>query len=370
MFDFDLEMEKFAKIKVVGVGGGGNNAVNRMIENEVQGIEYIAVNTDRQALHSSKANVKLQIGEKLTKGLGAGANPDIGMKAAEESRNEIEEALQDADMVFITAGMGGGTGTGAAPIVAEVAKEMGILTVGVVTKPFMFEGMKRKKQAELGVGELKKRVDTLVTIPNDRLLQVVEKKTSIMDAFKMADDVLRQGIQGISDLIAMPALINLDFADVKTIMLDQGLAHMGIGRASGENRAVDAAKQAIQSPLLETSIEGAKGVLLNITGGTNLGIFEVNEAADLIRQSADEDANIIFGARIDEDLKDEIMITVIATGFEEAEESRPSAKVQKEEPAKEIKAEADVAETSSEAESEKKKDEMELDIPVFLKRRK
>lgn len=372
MFDFDLEMEKFAKIKVVGVGGGGNNAVNRMIENEVQGIEYIAVNTDRQALHSSKANVKLQIGEKLTKGLGAGANPDIGMKAAEESRNEIEEALQDADMVFITAGMGGGTGTGAAPIVAEVAKEMGILTVGVVTKPFMFEGMKRKKQAELGVSELKKRVDTLVTIPNDRLLQVVEKKTSIMDAFKMADDVLRQGIQGISDLIAMPALINLDFADVKTIMLDQGLAHMGIGRASGENRAVDAAKQAIQSPLLETSIEGAKGVLLNITGGANLGIFEVNEAADLIRQSADEDANIIFGARIDEDLKDEIMITVIATGFEEVDEKEMVKRVEnvKDEIVKARDSKGAESEASNEVEEDKKDQEMELDIPVFLKRRK
>ncbi len=307
MFEFDVEMNQFACIKVIGVGGGGNNAVNRMIESQVKGVEFIAINTDRQALHTSKAETKIQIGEKLTKGLGAGANPEIGKKAAEESRNEILEAIKGADMVFITAGMGGGTGTGAAPIVAEIAKELGILTVGVVTKPFMFEGRRRMLHAEKGVEELKSRVDTLVTIPNDRLLQVVEKKTSIMDAFKIADDVLRQGIQGISDLIAVPGLVNLDFADVKTIMLEQGLAHMGIGRASGENRAVEAAKQAIHSPLLETSIEGAKGVLLNITGGSNLGLFEVNEAADLIKQAVDPDANIIFGAVVDESLKDDML---------------------------------------------------------------
>lgn len=315
MFEFDVEMEQFAHIKVVGVGGGGNNAVNRMIESEVKGIEFIAINTDRQALHSSRAEIKIQIGDKLTRGLGAGANPEIGKKAAEESRNEIHEVLKGADMVFITAGMGGGTGTGAAPVVAEIAKELEILTVGVVTKPFMFEGRKRMVHAEKGIEELKGRVDTLVTIPNDRLLQVVEKKTSIMDAFKIADDVLKQGIQGISDLIAVPGLVNLDFADVQTIMYDQGLAHMGLGRATGENRSAEAAKQAIHSPLLETSIEGAKGVLLNITGGSSLGLFEVNEAADIIKQSVDPDANIIFGAVIDEDLKDEIKITVIATGF-------------------------------------------------------
>ncbi|MTI49035.1 MAG: cell division protein FtsZ [Firmicutes bacterium] len=353
-------MEQFAHIKVVGVGGGGNNAVNRMIESDVQGIEFIAVNTDRQALYSSKAEIKVQIGDKLTRGLGAGANPNIGMKAAEESKNEIIESLEGADMVFITAGMGGGTGTGAAPIVAEAAKELGILTVGVVTKPFMFEGRRRMLHAEQGIARLKEKVDTLVTIPNDRLLQVVEKKTSIMDAFKIADDVLKQGIQGISDLIAVPALINLDFADVKTVMENQGLAHMGIGRASGENRATEAAKQAIHSPLLETSIEGAKGVLLNITGGQNLGLFEVNEAADLIRQSVDPDANIIFGAGIDENLKDELKITVIATGFEENAESSNNNK------------------NNNKKLDEKKKNDSgekpnyepdDLDIPTFLRKR-
>ncbi|AOT68456.1 cell division protein FtsZ [Geosporobacter ferrireducens] len=316
MLEFDVDMEQFAQIKVIGVGGGGNNAVNRMIESQLKGVQFIAVNTDKQALFTSKAEYRIQIGEKLTKGLGAGANPEIGRKAAEESKEDIHQALQGADMVFVTSGMGGGTGTGAAPIVAQIAKEMGILTVGVVTKPFTFEGKRRMQHAEQGIEELKGKVDTLVTIPNDRLLQVVEKKTSIMDAFKMADDVLRQGVQGISDLIAVPGLVNLDFADVKTIMFEQGLAHMGIGKASGENRATEAAKQAIHSPLLETSIQGAKGVLLNITGGSNLGLFEVNEAAELVAQAADPDANIIFGAVIDEDLKDEIRITVIATGFE------------------------------------------------------
>jgi len=354
-------MEQFAHIKVIGVGGGGNNAVNRMIENQVKGIEFIAVNTDRQALHTSKADITVQIGDKLTRGLGAGANPEVGMKAAEESRNEIQEALKGADMVFITAGMGGGTGTGAAPIVAEVAKELGILTVGVVTKPFMFEGRRRMIHAEKGIEELKNRVDTLVTIPNDRLLQVVEKKTSIVDAFRIADDVLRQGIQGISDLIAVPALINLDFADVKTIMLSQGLAHMGIGKASGENRATEAAKQAIQSPLLETSIEGAKGVLLNITGGPNLGLFEVNEAADLIRQSVDPDANIIFGAGVDESLKDELKITVIATGFSTAKKESPKEAtfkpMEKSQP------------QPNKTEEPKSFDTDDLDIPTFLRKR-
>lgn len=362
MFDFDVNMDQFAHIKVVGVGGGGNNAVNRMIENGVKGIEFVAVNTDRQALHSSQAEIRLQIGEKLTRGLGAGANPDIGMKAAEESRNEIEEALKGADMIFITAGMGGGTGTGAAPIVAEVAKDLGILTVGVVTKPFMFEGRRRMIHAEGGIEELKSRVDTLVTIPNDRLLQVAEKKTTIVDAFKMADDVLRQGIQGISDLIAVPALINLDFADVKTIMYDKGLAHMGIGRGSGENRATEAAKQAIQSPLLETSIEGAQGVLMNITGGANLGIFEVNEAADLIRQSVDVDANIIFGAGVDESLNDEIKITVIATGFDAPKkETAP-----KQETVNKVE---EKPEEKEEPKQEIRIDDYDLDIPVFLRRR-
>ena len=355
MFDFDVEVEEFANIKVVGVGGGGNNAVNRMVDCGVRGIEFVAVNTDRQALNSSKADLKLQIGEKLTRGLGAGANPEIGMKAAEENRNEITEALKGADMVFITAGMGGGTGTGAAPIVAEIAKQMGILTVGVVTKPFTFEGRRRTIHAEKGIEELKTKVDTLVTIPNDRLLQVAEKKTTMVEAFAMADEVLKQGIQGISDLIAVPNLINLDFADVKTIMQDQGIAHMGIGKASGENRAVEAAKQAIKSPLLETSIDGARAVLLNITGGADLGIFEVNEAADLIRQSVDKDANIIFGAGIDESLKEEIKITVIATGFDMDRKRK-------------IGQGTEISIEESAASSDFNIDD--LDIPTFLKRNK
>ncbi|HBF77623.1 MAG TPA: cell division protein FtsZ [Clostridiaceae bacterium] len=316
MLDFEFDVDQSAQIKVVGVGGGGNNAVNRMIAAGLKGIEYISINTDKQALYLSKAGQKIQIGEKLTRGLGAGANPEIGEKAAEESKEEIIQNLKGADLVFITAGMGGGTGTGAAPIVAEAAKDLGILTVGVVTKPFAFEGKKRYMQADAGIRKLRDKVDTLVTIPNDRLLQVVDKKTPITEAFKVADDVLRQGVQGISDLITTPGLINLDFADVKTIMLNKGLAHMGVGRASGENRAVEAAKKAIQSPLLETTINGSTGVLLNITGGSDLTLFEVNEAADQVKQAADPDANIIFGAVINEDLKDEIVITVIATGFD------------------------------------------------------
>lgn len=316
MLEFDMDLDQFAKIKVIGVGGGGNNAVNRMITAGLQGVEFLAVNTDGQALLMSKANSRIQIGEKLTKGLGAGANPDIGEKAAEESREEIIKALKGADMVFVTAGMGGGTGTGAAPVVAECAKEVGALTVGVVTKPFTFEGRRRQSQAERGTAKLKEKVDTLITIPNDRLLQVVDRKTSMMEAFRIADDVLRQGVQGISDLIAVPGLINLDFADVKTIMLNAGSALMGIGVARGEDRAVIAAEAAIKSPLLETSIEGAKGVLLNITGGTSLGLFEVNEAAGIIQAAADPEANIIFGAVIDETFEDEIRVTVIATGFD------------------------------------------------------
>ncbi|MDR7870076.1 MAG: cell division protein FtsZ [Tissierellaceae bacterium] len=354
MFDFDIDVDQFAKIKVIGVGGGGNNAVNRMIEHGVRGVEFIAMNTDRQALYSSRAEVKIQLGEKMTKGLGAGANPDIGSKAAEENRNEIADVLKGADMIFITAGMGGGTGTGAAPVVAEIAKELGILTVGVVTKPFTFEGRKRLTQAEQGIQNLKEKVDTLVTIPNDRLLQIAEKKTTMANAFVMADDVLKQGIQGISDLISVPNLINLDFADVQTIMYDKGIAHMGIGLATGENRATEAAKQAIKSPLLETSIEGAKSVLLNITGGADLGIFEVNEAADLIRQAVDEDANIIFGAGIDESLNEDIKITVIATGFDEKPRINPEKKGTTTE-----NKETTVLDDSFE----------ELDIPIFLRRR-
>lgn len=316
MLDFEFDVDQTAQIKVVGVGGGGNNAVNRMIDSNMKGVEFISINTDKQALYLSKASCKIQIGDKLTRGLGAGANPEIGEKAAQESKDEIIQAIKGADLLFITAGMGGGTGTGAAPIVAEIAKELGILTVGVVTKPFLFEGRKRMVHAEQGVLKLKEMVDTLVTIPNDRLLQVVDKKTPITEAFRVADDVLRQGVQGISDLITIPGLINLDFADVKTIMTNRGLAHMGIGKAIDENRAVEAAKQAISSPLLETTINGATGVLLNITGGPNLTLFEVNEAADQVKEAADPDANIIFGAVIDENLGDEIRITVIATGFD------------------------------------------------------
>ena len=308
-----------ATIKVVGVGGGGGNVINRMIEAGLRGVEFITVNTDRQALGLSKANKKIQIGEKLTRGLGAGANPEIGKCSAEESKAEIAEALKGADMVFVTAGMGGGTGTGAAPIVAETSREMGILTVAVVTMPFPFEGKRRTSQAEAGIDELKQCVDTLIVIPNEKLLQVVEKQTCLQDAFDMSDNVLKQGVQGISDLITIPGLVNLDFADVKTIMLDAGIAHIGTGRASGENRAQEAARQAIHSPLLETSIEGAGGVLINVTGGRDLGLLEINEAAELVQKSVDPEANIIFGAVIDENLKDEIVITVIATGFNKSQ---------------------------------------------------
>ena len=322
MEESGLMIDGTATIKVIGVGGGGTNAVNRMVDSGIRGVEFVAVNTDRQALLLSKAASKIQIGEKITRGLGAGANPDIGAQAAEESKSEITEALRGADMVFVTAGMGGGTGTGAAPIVAACAKEMGILTIGVVTKPFTFEGKKRLSQADRGIESLKSKVDTLVVIPNDKLLQVIDRKTSIVEAFKMADDVLRQGVQGISDLIAVPGLVNLDFADVKTIMLNTGMAHMGIGRASGESRAEEAAKQAVQSPMLETSIEGARGVIINITGGTNLGLHEVNTAAELVQRSVDPEANIIFGAVIDETLEEDIVITVIATGFEDEERNK------------------------------------------------
>lgn len=304
-----------ATIKVVGVGGAGNNGVNRMVEAGIKSVEFIAVNTDRQALNMSKAGRKIQIGEKLTRGLGAGANPEVGKCSAEESKAELAEALKGADMVFVTAGMGGGTGTGAAPIVAEVSKEMGVLTVAVVTKPFPFEGKRRMLQADAGIEELRQCVDTLIVIPNEKLLQVVEKQTTITEAFRMSDDVLKQGVQGISDLITIPGLVNLDFADVKTIMLDAGIAHIGIGRASGEHRSQEAARQAIHSPLLETSIEGAGGVLINVTGGRDLGLLEINEAAELVQKSVDPEANIIFGAVIDETIENEIVITVIATGF-------------------------------------------------------
>ncbi len=315
-FEVQVDQPSFASIKVVGCGGGGTNAVNRMVEAGLQGVQFIAVNTDRQALALSHADLKIQIGEKLTKGLGAGAVPDTGRKAAEESREEIAQALKGADLVFVTAGMGGGTGTGAAPVVAEIARENNCLTIAVVTKPFAFEGKQRMKNAEIGINELKQNVDTLVVIPNDRLLQVVSKGTTMVEAFRIADDVLRQGIQGISDLIALPAMINLDFADVKTIMESGGMAHMGIGVGKGETRLIDAAKNAIASPLLETKIDGARAVLINVTGGKDMSIMDINEAANLVMESADSEANIIFGAGIDETLEDEVRITVIATGFE------------------------------------------------------
>ncbi len=318
MLDIQVEPEQqsFASIKVVGCGGGGTNAVNRMVDAGLKGVDFIAVNTDRQALNTSKADKRLQIGEKLTKGLGAGAVPDIGKRAAEESREEISQLLKGADLVFVTAGMGGGTGTGAAPVIAEVARELNCLTIAVVTKPFQFEGKQRMKNAEIGINELKQCVDTLVVIPNDRLLQVVSKGTSMLEAFRVADDVLRQGIQGISDLIALPATINLDFADVKTVMESGGMAHIGIGSGKGENRMIEAAKNAVASPLLETKIDGARAVLINITGNEEMGILDINEAARLIQESADSEANIIFGAGVDNSLKDEVRITVIATGFE------------------------------------------------------
>lgn len=315
MFQFDTEATSPAKIKVIGVGGGGNNAVNRMIEADVKCVDFIAINTDKQDLVLSQASQKIQIGEKVTRGLGAGAVPEVGQKAAEESVEEIKKAIQGSDMVFVTAGMGGGTGTGAAPIVAKTAKEEGILTVGIVTKPFWFEGKTRQKNSDIGITNLMGAVDTLVVIPNDKLLEVAENRTPLTESFKMADDVLRQGVQGISDLISRPGLISLDFADIKTIMKDTGFAHMGIGRATGETRAEEAAKKAIHSPLLETTIEGAKGVILNVTGGADLGILEVRTAAELVEQAADADANIIIGAIIDESLGDELAITVIATGF-------------------------------------------------------
>ena len=316
MLEFDVEQNDFATIKVVGCGGAGGNAVNRMVEAGLRGVEFISLNTDKQALAMSLAPNRLQIGDKLTKGLGAGAIPDVGRRAAEESREEISQMLRGSDLVFVTAGMGGGTGTGAAPIVAEIARDLGCLTIGVVTKPFAFEGKQRMKNAEAGILDLMARVDTLVVIPNDRLLQVVTKGTTMMEAFKIADDVLRQGIQGISDLIAVPALINLDFADVKTVMESGGMAHMGIGIGKGENSMVEAAKNAISSPMLETSIDGARAVLMNVTGGNNMSIVDINEAAQLIIPAADNEANIIFGAGIDETLDDEVRITVIATGFE------------------------------------------------------
>jgi len=351
VFEIGTEVEQFANIKVVGVGGGGNNAVNRMIADGLEGVEFIAINTDAQVLMASNAGITIRIGEKLTKGLGAGSDPEIGREAADESKQEIADAVAGADMVFITAGMGGGTGTGAAPIVAEAAKEQGALTVGVVTKPFTVEGTKRMDNAEEGIKDLEEEVDTLIIIPNDRLLEVAEKNTSLMEAFKIADGVLRQGVQGISDLITITGIINLDFGDVKTIMKDAGSALMGIGRASGEERAKEAARLAIDSPLLEASVDGAKGVLINITGGPDLGIHEAYEAAKIVKDVSDVDANIILGAVIDEELNDEVKVTVIATGFG-SEDGRLETEEQ------ESFAEEIQLDTSGD----------ELDIPAFLRR--
>lgn len=374
MLEFDTNMDQLATIKVIGVGGGGNNAVNRMIEHGVAGVEFIAVNTDAQALNMSKAETKLQIGDKLTRGLGAGANPEIGKKAAEESKDQIEESLQGADMVFVTAGMGGGTGTGAAPVIAQISKEIGALTVGVVTRPFSFEGRRRSMQAISGIDALKSNVDTLIVIPNDRLLEIVDKNTPMLEAFKEADNVLRQGVQGISDLIAKPGLINVDFADVKTIMYDKGSALMGIGVATGENRASEAAKKAISSPLLETSIDGAHGILMNITGGVNLSLFEVQEAADLVTSAADTEVNVIFGAVINEELEDEIVVTVIATGFTATKERKadirpmnrqqPQQSQQSQDPSTPQRTEASIEEKTY-----RQHDEETLDIPTFLRNR-
>jgi cell division protein FtsZ len=317
----DNAIDQFATIKVIGVGGGGNNAVNRMIEAGVGGVEFIAVNTDAQALNQSKAEITMQIGPSLTRGLGAGANPEIGESAAEESKQQIEEVLAGADMVFVTAGMGGGTGTGAAPAIAKIARKIGALTIGVVTRPFKFEGHKRGANAEIGITAMREAVDTLIIIPNDRLLEIVGKKTPMTEAFREADNVLRQGVQGISDLIAVPGLINLDFADVKTIMSHKGTALMGIGIAKGKNRATEATEKALNSPLLETSINGAHGVIMNITGGNNLSLYEVQEAADIVASASNDELNMIFGSVINADLKDEIIVTIVATGFHEQEDT-------------------------------------------------
>jgi len=354
-----MQVENFAQIKVVGIGGGGSNAVNRMIEEGIHGVEFVAVNTDAQALLLSQAPHRIRIGDKLTRGLGAGGSPSIGQKAAEESRDELMEVIRDADMVFITAGTGGGTGTGAAPVVAELAKEAGALTIGVVTKPFSFEGTRRMEAAEQGLQALKEQVDTLIVIPNDRLLQTVDKRTSMYDAFRVADDVLRQGIQGISELITVPGLINLDFADVRSIMAEGGSALMAVGHGNGETRAQEAAEQAISSPLLDVTIDGARGVLFNVTGGMDMSLYEVNEAAEIIRNTTDPDANIIFGAVIDPSMDDELRITVIATGFDAQSKmaTRPSGNGQE-------------VEDNIRRFPVRQFNQEDLDIPAFLRRRR
>lgn len=369
------ELENFAVIRVIGVGGSGGSAVTRMINSKLRGVDFISINTDAQALAFNEAPIKIQIGKETTRGLGAGADPEIGRKSVEENKEEVYEALKGSDMVFVTCGMGGGTGTGAAPFVADIAKELGALTVGVVTKPFSFEGQRRKKIAELGIAEMKDRVDTLITIPNDRLLQVIDKKTSLFDAFGVVDDVLRQGVQGIADLIVYHGIINVDFADVKAIMSDAGSALMGIGHGTGDNRAIEAARAAIDSPLLELSIDGAKGILFNITGGPDLGMYEIDEAAKAITEAADGDANIIFGAIIDEAMQGEVKITVIATGFE-SEQNRMSKKnfmVQETHP-KEIPSSQMLRRNEPEVitmnpKQEMPEDEDELEVPAFIRRK-
>ncbi len=368
-YNNEIEVPPVAKIKVIGIGGGGNNAVNRMISAGITSAEFIAINTDKQALLMNKAPVRIAIGEKLTRGLGAGADPEIGAKAAEESKDAIIDQIKDCDLVFITAGMGGGTGTGAAPVVAQIAKELGILTVAVVTKPFVFEGKTREINSINGIENLRKYVDTLVVIPNNKLLKIVPKGTPMIEAFRTADDVLRQGIQGISDLIVTPSLINLDFADVKSIMKNRGLAHMGIGYAKGDNMTLEAVKQAVSSPLLETSIEGATGVLINVKGGMDLPIDAVNEAADLVRQAVDPNCNIIFGAGIDENLQDEVEITIIATGFEPKPEGENASlfeyhKFPSFENAEQTETQREPEPTKSEARVEAKEEVEETKIPT------
>jgi len=367
------DIETFARIKVIGVGGGGNNSVTRMIDADIKGVEFTAVNTDAQQLHHTKASTKIHIGKNLTKGLGAGMSPEIGRQAAEENREEIYEAVKGADMIFVTCGMGGGTGTGAAPIIAEAAKEAGSLTVGVVTKPFGFEGKKRESIANAGLAVLKDKVDTLITIPNDKIFQIVDEKTSLIDSFKIVDDVLRQAVQGISDLITLPGVINLDFADVRAIMSNAGSALMGIGRAEGENRAVEAAKAAINSPLLEVSINGAKGVLFNISGGPDLVMQEVSEAAKVVTESIDSNAKVIFGAVISDDVKKgEVKVTVIATGFDELSSAQQELMEQDFQEAGEENNSEDIMLSKNNANLEVNSvssDEAEFEVPAFIRNR-
>lgn len=362
--------ESFARIKVIGVGGGGSNAVNRMIEEGLSGIEFVAVNTDAQALLLSNAATRVRIGDKSTRGLGAGGNPEMGQKAAEESTEDLYNVLRGSDMVFIAAGIGGGTGTGAAPVIAQVAKEIGALTIGVVTRPFTFEGARRSKVAGEGIAKLKEEVDTLIVIPNDRLLQLADKRASLQDAFKLADDVLRQGIQGISELITVPGLINLDFADVRTIMSEGGAALMAVGRASGEERAREAAEQAISSNLLDITIDGARGILFNVTGGSDLSLFEVNQAAAIIKETAHPDVNLIFGAVIDPSLNDEIRVTVIATGFDQSSQSRRSVRRARMVPVSNSARQIDASPNKETEDAQQAAfDVNDLDIPAFLRRR-